>query len=418
MNTSPIELVLRPHVWEALPVVDAMPKAERPAAIASLGIEGGERAALLTQLDLREQAESKFGEFAHSMIFTRDGLEQATRLPVAALHARRFASAGVGAVADLGCGVGSDSMAFAATDINVDAWDINPEAVACAKINLRFHPNAKVHIGDVSKLDIRDLVASGIQGIFADPARRTGERGGSRRISSPSEWSPSLPQVLSWREALREGGFDALGIKVAPGIDYEHIPSDFEAQWVSDDRQLVEASLWSPALREAPGRSAAIFRGGSLFHMFEEGDPTAPAEQLAPVELSKYLWEPDPAIIRAGLIAKLVRETSLEGPISPNIAYLTSTETIDGAYNNAVTGFEVLDVTNLRPKAISKALRALKPTSIEVKKRGTDIDPAALQTALKKILVPKTLEYSRPLTVFATRVGGAHRAIIARRLTY
>ena len=44
--------------------------------------------AALTQAKLRTQARAKFGEFAEHMLFTRNGLEQATRWSVAALHAR------------------------------------------------------------------------------------------------------------------------------------------------------------------------------------------------------------------------------------------------------------------------------------------------------------------------------------------
>ena len=59
-------------------------------------------AAALTQSRLREKARAKFGEFAQHMVFTRDGVEQATRWSVAALHAQRFAQAGIGHVVDLG----------------------------------------------------------------------------------------------------------------------------------------------------------------------------------------------------------------------------------------------------------------------------------------------------------------------------
>src|SRR5690606_41543354 len=44
-------------------------------------------AAVLTQARLRTRARSRFHEFADRMLFTPDGLEQATRLQVAAQHA-------------------------------------------------------------------------------------------------------------------------------------------------------------------------------------------------------------------------------------------------------------------------------------------------------------------------------------------
>ncbi|MFM7030119.1 MAG: hypothetical protein ACKOWK_03530 [Micrococcales bacterium] len=43
-------------------------------------------AAVLTQAKLRRRAEAKFGSFAERMLFTEDGLEQASRLMVSALE--------------------------------------------------------------------------------------------------------------------------------------------------------------------------------------------------------------------------------------------------------------------------------------------------------------------------------------------
>src|SRR5699024_2397964 len=91
---------------------------------------------------LRSRARAKFGEFADSMLFTPDGLEQATRLPVAALHAQRFRRAGISSVADLGCGIGGDAMALAGLGLDVHAVDRDPVTVAVAIVNLRPFPGS------------------------------------------------------------------------------------------------------------------------------------------------------------------------------------------------------------------------------------------------------------------------------------
>ena len=46
--------------------------------------------AVVGQAHLRMRARAKFGEFADRMLFTRAGLEQATRLSVATMHAVRM----------------------------------------------------------------------------------------------------------------------------------------------------------------------------------------------------------------------------------------------------------------------------------------------------------------------------------------
>src|SRR3982751_6126082 len=78
-------------------------------------------AAVLHQSRLRAKAEAKFGPFAERMLFTTAGLEQATRLSVAALHAGRFREAGLSRIADLGSGIGADALAMAAIDLEVTA---------------------------------------------------------------------------------------------------------------------------------------------------------------------------------------------------------------------------------------------------------------------------------------------------------
>ena len=66
---------------------------ELNAALRKAGHSPAMVSAVLTQSRLRTKAELKFGEFARSMLFTQAGLEQATRLNVAARHAERFAQA-------------------------------------------------------------------------------------------------------------------------------------------------------------------------------------------------------------------------------------------------------------------------------------------------------------------------------------
>src|SRR5690554_1113512 len=51
-------------------------------------------AAVISQIELRERARAKFGDLASDMLFTRAGLEQASRQAVARLHAERFRHAG------------------------------------------------------------------------------------------------------------------------------------------------------------------------------------------------------------------------------------------------------------------------------------------------------------------------------------
>lgn len=387
---------------ETLPDRDHRDAARLDATMRRQGVPPAVAAAVLTQLDLRDRAEVKFGEFARSMVFTRDGLEQATRLTVAARHADRFRRAGATRVADLGCGIGGDALALAGLGLGVVAVDVDEDAAAAAAVNLRAFPDSEVRLGDVVDLDLEELRAQGVDAVFADPARRTGAQGGAARRLGPEQWSPPLSTVLSWRDT-----FARLGVKMAPGVPHQALPADCHAQWTSVDGDLVEAALWSPPLApEGPGRSALVLRDGSAHVLADPATPTpdSPVRQAEVGPLGALVAEPDPAVIRSGLVARLAEDLGAH-LLSPSIAWLTGDDLSPTPF---ATRFEVLDVVALRPRAVQEALRARDVGRVEVKKRGVDLDPEALRRSLR-------LDGAGEATVIATRVDGRHRAIIARR---
>src|SRR2546425_174202 len=83
------------------------------ASLRAAGFAPALASAALTQAALRRQATAKFGTDADRMFFTTDGLAQATRAVVAQRRAGRLVAAGVRRCADLGCGVGADTLALA-----------------------------------------------------------------------------------------------------------------------------------------------------------------------------------------------------------------------------------------------------------------------------------------------------------------
>lgn len=413
---SPIALVLdNPGAqllaeWDSHPERHSMSAFDFNAALRAQGASAEVAAAVMTQCELRDRAHAKLGPIARHLIFTRDGIEQATRLSVAITHAQRYAASGARCIADLGCGNGGDSLAFLLAGMNVVAVDIDADASSAARWNLQataaslpLSPRAEVLTADVTALDVPGLAARGVNAIFADPARRTGAAKGSARILSPELWSPSLPTVMSWRDS-----YARIGVKLAPGIDHAALPADCHAQWTSVDGDLVEAALWTPALApEGAGRSALVMRADES-HVLSDpliDEANAPVPQAPIGDLGGMIAEPDPAVIRSGTVRVLAKQLGAH-LISDKIAYLSGNDLPATPF---AARFEVCDVVALRPKAIAAALRAMDVRRVEVKKRGADLDPAALRSALK-------LSGSQEATVIATRIAGRHRAIIARRV--
>lgn len=419
MDFHPLSIFTDPLMRELCAELTALGLEKATREAGKLGVSASVRAALLTQVELRHTARRKLGETALSMFFTRDGLEQATRAEVAALHAQRFAASGATHVADLGCGNGADAVAFARAGLVVSAWDLDPTAQVAASLNLSGFHGCSANLGDVTVLSVADLAAQGVDAIFADPARRTGAYRGNQRVSAPEDWSPSLPHVLSWRGSLQDFcGVERLGVKLAPGIDYRYLPDDMQAQWVSMDGALLEASLWSLACTpfEAAGRVATIFRGGQVHEFFVYGSPSAPAPEISQgAALTDFLWEADPAIIRAGLLHKLADKGGA-CVVSTGIAYLLASTEVPQPWTPVVSCFRVVEVVKLKVKPLVAALRALGATGVEVKKRGVDIDPAVLQRELVRGLKLKKITVDNAFTVIATRFNGDHCAFITRRV--
>ncbi|WP_104194001.1 methyltransferase domain-containing protein [Cryobacterium sp. M25] len=347
--------------------------------------------AVLSQSRLRARAVPKFGEFAGRMLFTEAGLEQATRLRVAALHAGRFAGASLNRVVDLGCGIGGDAMALAAMDLTVTGVDADEVTATVASYNLAPFENASVLHSSAEDVDL-----AGFDAAWLDPARRTAGHSNTSRLTRPEDYSPHLDFVFGLSERM------PVGVKLGPGHDRELIPAEAESQWVSVDGKLVEMGLWFGALARAGIRRSALLLGRTGIH-----ELTAPHDSTdAPVGvLGDYLYEPDGAIIRARLIGDLAR--SLDASmLSEGIAYLTS-ETLQRT--PFATAFRVLEVLPVDEKKLRLALQERRIGTLEIKKRGVDVDPATLRTRLK-------LKGPESATLVLTRAVGHRVSLLVERI--
>ncbi|WP_448810929.1 THUMP-like domain-containing protein [Agromyces bauzanensis] len=383
---------------EGLRLLDSMPewdtKADIVRTVARLRAEGhppGLVATVLSQSRLRAKARAKFGEFASRMLFTEAGLEQATRLRVAALHAGRFARAGVGHVADLGCGIGGDALALAAIDLEVTAADADEVTAAIAAYNLTPFPKVRV-----LHARAEDVPLGGIGGAWLDPARRVTSGGTTRRLADAADYSPSLDFAFGLADRM------PVGVKLGPGTDRDVIPPGAEAQWVSVDGDVVELSVWLGSVAR-PGirRAALVIRDDGAAELTAAGD-----SEDAPVgPVGDYLYEPDGSVIRARLIGDLARANGA-WMISAGIAYLTADTPFDSPF---ARGFRVLEHLPADERHLRQALAARGIGTLEIKKRGVDVDPAALRTRLK-------LRGDERATIVLTREEGRHVTLLVERL--
>lgn len=367
MERAELDALLTPR---ALAAVDAEARPETPAdvlvrstALRREGFSPEVTAAILTQAKLRRRARTKFGDFADRMLFTRAGLEQATRLDVAIQHAARFRAAGATHVTEPGCGIGGDTLAFAAVGLHVRAIERDAVTAALAKHNLAPFPEAEVLVGDAEATDLADA-----QAVWLDPARRTTGHDGTRRVSA-GDYSPSLDFAAEVAARL------PLGLKLSPAHDRDTLPEGVEAQWVSNRGEVVELVLWHGALaRVGVGRAALVVGAAGAAELTAVTD--SPDEPVGP--LGDHLHEPDGAVIRARLIGDLARTTGTH-PVGPGIAYLTGEGPVESPF---LTSFAIDAVLPFDRARIKKELRARGIGRLEIKKRGVDLDPATFRTSL------------------------------------
>lgn len=350
--------------------------------------------AVVGQAHLRSKATTKFGDFAERMLFTRAGLEQATRLGVAARHAQRMRATGITTVADLGCGIGGDALAFAGAGLDVLAVDADEVTAAIAAYNLApFRADVRHSTAEDAYATLTAVPERGA--VWMDPARRTSGHSETRRVSADA-YSPPLDWAFDVASRV------PTGIKLGPAHDRDALPDDCEAQWVSADGSVVELVVWTGILaRTGIRRSALIIRGERTFELTAAAD----AEDAPVRPLGAFLHEPDGAVIRARLIGDVAR--SLEaGMLDEHIAYLTSDAPLTSPF---VQSFRVRETMPANPKAISAVLSRHRIGTLEIKKRGVDIDPATFRRKLK-------LKGPESATLLLARIGNERLAILADRV--
>lgn len=358
------------------------------------------RAALETAI-LRREGLSKFPA-AGQMYFTRPALEQASSSPVASYRAGRFAP--FEAAFDLGCSVGGDTFALAHQTFTIGV-DRDPLRLAMAQANARslgLGERVEFIYADLTHPLPLALVGSPPDkfALFFDPARRRGRR----RIFSVRDYSPPLGVVENWLPVC-----PALGVKISPGVNLDELGGyDAEVEFISLDGELKEAVLWFGPLKTA-SRRATLLPGPHTLRASPElessqakqKDPEGGGRLIQLDEPRAFLYEPDPAILRAGLVQPL--GVQLEAAqLDPDIAYLTSDRLVRTPFARCwrVEGWMPFNLKKLRA-----ALRERSVEEVVVKKRGSPIQPEELIRALR-LKKPGGAGKPKSRTLFLTHLRG------------
>ena len=385
-------------------------------SLRSRGFSPEESAQIISLAQARTRARTKFGERARTLMLTQEAAEQATRPVIAHYRAQRLRPVG-GTVADLGCGIASDSAVYAADRGAVVAVELDPLTASFAAKNLEFCPQARVYSGDVTDYvhgELLDASGEPVGIVWMDPARRElrgAKKAQTERLFDPEAFSPPFSFVLN----LARTGVP-MGVKLGPGFPHEGIPSPediaseanpnprVEAEWIQSEGSLAELVLWFNALaQEGVARSATSVHElpmeetiphegtaetGALLPAYEAVSFRSPltaeeAKQSVDVPASlpqpgDYLLEPAPAVVRSHLVAEFAQSIGAH-LLDEHLAYLYSAELVE---HPLVACYEVLEEIPLQEKQLKRWVREQGFTALTIKKRGVDIVPEQLRARL------------------------------------
>lgn len=334
--------------------------------------------------DLRERAAGKFPQ-AERLFFIEEPLEQATAAPLARCRARRFRAGD--RTLDLCAGLGGDTIAVAAAAEHVTAVENDPATAACLAANARHlglnvtvvAQNARAFLESAGRFDA----------VMFDPSRRLdGERSRDPHVT----WPP----FELWRGIMARTT-NRLVVKLSPLVSEGDLPAGCDAEFVSfrgECRELVVwFGEWAAGLRRATRVVDETGHAVCLQAPRGAADETPePADEFGP-----FVFEPDPAVIRAGLIGLLAGLTGLRG-VDPAIAYLTGDRNVASPFLRC---YRVLDADVYNEKRLRRKLREREVGELTILKRGFPEAPEAMLKRLK----PRG---PNPATILLTRVGERH----------
>ncbi len=171
--------------------------------------------------------------------------------------------------------------------------------------------------------------------------------------------------IQTWLERCPDAG-----VKLSPGVNLEELAGyQAEVEFISLKGDLKEAVMWLGGLKSAR-RRATILPGT---YTITEADQDE-RQPLPLTEPGAYLYEPDGAVLRAGLVQGLGAQIGAS-QLDPDIAYLTADRAVETPFARF---WAVEDWLPFNLKRLRAVLRARNVGQVVVKKRGSPLQPEAL----------------------------------------
>ncbi len=223
-----------------------------------------------------------------------------------------------------------------------------------------------LQIATVCALPPSRLTLPPAKAVFFDPARRASS---GKRLHHIEAYQPPLSLIQEWEHSL-------VAVKLSPGVDLDQLADHpGEIEFISVEGDLKEAILWRGEGFSGL-RATRLTTTGVLHYPNPNRDPLTPAALSSP---RGWLLEPDPAILRAGLVGGLAAD--LNGwQLDATIAYITTEERPASSW---VRAWRVREWLPFNMKKLKAYLREHGFGQVTIKKRGFPMTPEEVLAALK-----------------------------------
>ncbi|TVR13934.1 MAG: hypothetical protein EA401_05645 [Planctomycetota bacterium] len=312
--------------------------------------------AIVEQLTLRQRYRQKFASWLPYLLLESQACEQAASQALARWKARNLLPAQSQSVVDCCAGLGSDIFAAAEAGHHTQAWEHNPLLASLLRHNAQaLKLPLTVHQGD----GCTDLAEAGT--VLADPDRRAS----GRRSLQPSDWSPTPAAILA---AAHNAA--CIILKLPPGADPSSIASPGHRQLIvlsqaGEAREQLLCIYPRQPATVLPARAVGLDYLGNLRFDVQGDANTAPPPPLSWQQPGPVFIDPDPALIRSGLIATCAQRHRLS-LVHPQVAFLHGN---DPGTDFPGSRFQVHDSGPWENKILRRRLRQMGLSRLRISRR-------------------------------------------------
>ncbi len=347
-----------------------------------------EPAVVTTAISLHEARQRAVGKLpnAEQLWLTRVGLEQATAWEVAQHKAARFPVNEP--VRDLCSGIGVDTAALLSRG-PVTAVDISEAMrLRCLWNNEIWNPDAQLEfvVHDVQCHDLTGKL------IHVDPDRRVGRERAVKRLE---QYVPNLGWMQSTIQSAAGGA-----IKLGPASNFMQKFPSCEIELISLHGECREATVWFGSLAGEHSFRATHLPSGETIS-------AEPLSAWCPVadDVQEYLCDPDPALVRSGLI-DVIGELNNLHRMDREEEYFTGSTVPATSF---LTAYRVEAVLPNNFRDLKRHLRENPGRDYEIKCRRLSIDANSIQKKLPRGEGPVRV-------LFFVRLAGKARIVVTQRV--